>query len=946
MAPKPIKHRILFLSILLLLSFSTFMACDSGTSPGCSGCDGHCEDVDQDGDGYTPAQGDCDDASDLVFPGAEERCNGIDDNCDGVIDDGVQVTYYLDSDGDGFGDMDQTVLSCAAPSGYVADNTDCNDSDGEINPAAEEQCNGVDDNCNCAIDEGCSWNKTIGGEGNDVSNSVIPANDSGYLIAGSSNSYGAGDTDAYIVKIDDHGTELWHKTFGGTEYDSAYKVIPGNTGGYLISGSTKSYGAGEGDVWIIKVDENGDEQWNQTIGGNYEDRVAAVIPGNTGGYVISGTSSNGAEGRDAWIIKFGEDGNELWRKSISGNGSASSAKVIPGNTGGYVVTGYTASSDAEGGDVWVFKMDEDGNELWDKTLGSTIYGYSDFIIPGNNGGYLIVGTTSSNGSKGADTWIVKIDEDGTELWNNTVGTSKDDWASSVIAGNNNEYVIVGTSQSDESEYFDHDAWLIKIDEDGDVTLNQNLGGEEFDITAYSVVQGNDGGYVITGFVYANPDGDINAWIIKIDENGAELWAQTYGDNNFFDLTHSFAQSIIPGNNGEYLIIGTTDNGERNRDVLLIKADENGDISNFDKTADGCLWNKVIGSPYSDSSSSIIQANGGGYLIAGHTQSFYIDHTQNDALITKIDENGNELWRRKYGGTEQDVARSVIRGNNGGYVIAGETWSFDAEINYDTWVIKIDENGNELWSRTYGGNDAYSVIPGNDGGYLVAGTTAPIGAGESDAWIIRIDENGEALWEKTFGGEGVDSAYSVIAGNTGGYVIAGDTTSYGEGNSEPWLIKIDENGNEVWSQTFGSTSFDSARSVIQGNDGGYVVTGNAWIFKIDEDGNEIWNQVIGSFNSNRAYSIISGNNDGYVIVGTTYNGSSTNWDEDAWIIKIDEVGDVLLKEVVSDAESDVSAYAIVQGNAGGYVIAGDINIDSVLDIWLIKIDEDGNGPSMP
>ena len=200
-----------------------------------------------------------------------------------------------------------------------------------------------------------------------------------------------------------------------------------------------------------------------------------------------------------------------------------------------------------------------------------------------------------------------------------------------------------------------------------------------------------------------------------------------------------------------------------------------------------------------------------------------------------------MWNKTYGGTSIDQAQSVQQTTDGGYIIAGYTLSFGAGT-HDFWLIKTDKNGDELWNRTYGGiewDQAWSVQQTSDGGYIVAGSTSSYGTG-GDSWLIKTDENGNELWNRTYGGTSADKAQSVQQTVDGGYIIAGFAASYCAVSYDFWLIKTNDSGDELWNKTFGGPEYDHAYSVQQTSDGGYIMAGQSdgdfWLIKTDRDGN--------------------------------------------------------------------------------------------------------------
>ena len=204
--------------------------------------------------------------------------------------------------------------------------------------------------------------------------------------------------------------------------------------------------------------------------------------------------------------------------------------------------------------------------------------------------------------------------------------------------------------------------------------------------------------------------------------------------------------------------------------------------------------------------------------------------------------------KTFGGSNDDYLGSLIQTDDGGYLLAGETYSYGTG-KADIWIIKLDSMGNKLWDKTFGGVDddwIYSLIQTVDGGYILAGMTFSFGSGGGDYWIIKLDNEGNKLWDRTFGGIYDDSAYLLIQTDDGGYAVAGYTFSYSAGRADFWLIKLDSQGNKLWDRIYGGSGEDSIRSLVQTDDGGYVLAGitfsfgagegDFWIIKLDEKGN--------------------------------------------------------------------------------------------------------------
>jgi len=210
--------------------------------------------------------------------------------------------------------------------------------------------------------------------------------------------------------------------------------------------------------------------------------------------------------------------------------------------------------------------------------------------------------------------------------------------------------------------------------------------------------------------------------------------------------------------------------------------------------------------------------------------------------------GEITWDKIFGGSKNDEANSIIQTSDGGYVVAGKTASKGADDD-DAWIIKLDKKGNKEWDKTFGGSkddEANSIAQTLDGGYIVAGFTYSKGAGKEDVWVIKLNKKGNKEWNKTFGGSNNDEAFSIAPTSDGGYIVAGDTESKGGSyDKDAWVIKLNKKGNKEWDKTFGGSKDDEALSIAPTSDDGYIVAGDTgplfskdvWVIKLDKNGNK-------------------------------------------------------------------------------------------------------------
>ncbi len=371
-------------------------------------------------------------------------------------------------------------------------------------------------------------------------------------------------------------------------------------------------------------------------------------------------------------------------------------------------------------------------------------------------------------------------------------------------------------------------------EEPSITFEKTFGGAYVDI-GFSVQQTKDEGYIIVGYTDSKGAGKLDVYLIKTDKEGNRLWEKTFGGTDK-DEGSSVQQTKDEG----YIIAGRTKaKGPGDYDVYLIKTDKEGNK----------LWEKTYsGASSIDEGYSVQQTKDEGYIIAGYTGYWLADEA--NVYLIKTDEMGNKLWEKTYGGVSIDEGYFVQQTKDEGYIITGRTKSKGVDV-YDVYLIKTDKEGNKLWEKTFGGtNDdrGKSVQQTKDEGYIIAGYTMSKGAGGADVYLIKTDKEGNTLWEKTFGEASYDCGKSVQETKDEGYIIVGWTKSIRmhTGGYDVYLIKIDKEGNTLWEKTFGGVSYDAGYFVQQTKDEGYIIAGlteswgagkaDVYLIKTDKQGN--------------------------------------------------------------------------------------------------------------
>ena len=389
----------------------------------------------------------------------------------------------------------------------------------------------------------------------------------------------------------------------------------------------------------------------------------------------------------------------------------------------------------------------------------------------------------------------------TIIFSKTFGGSGQDYGRSVQQTSDGGYIITGNTRS----FGDSDVWLIKTDSKGQEEWNQTVSGGSNKETGYSVQQTNDGGYIITGITDSNGDNITEVWLIKIDSQGQEEWNHTFGGIGAYDdVGHSVQQTT----DGGFVITGYTwevyGNGG---DLWLIKTDSQGNEE----------WSSIFGGEYGDRGYSGQPTTDGGYILTGKSYFNYQSDgrwNNGDVRLIKTDSQGNEEWNQTFSGSKEgtyidgygttryfeEYGSSVQQTSDDGYIITGMRNRFDDnDDNEDVLLIKTDNQGNEQWNQIFGGNQidfGTSVQQTIDGGFVITGYTESFGNGFSDVWLIKTDSQGREEWNRTYGGSGWDVGRSVQQTTDGGYIIAGQTGSFGNGNTDVWLIKTDSEGNTV------------------------------------------------------------------------------------------------------------------------------------------------------
>ncbi len=408
-----------------------------------------------------------------------------------------------------------------------------------------------------------------------------------------------------------------------------------------------------------------------------------------------------------------------------------------------------------------------------------------------------------------------------------------------------------------------------------ILWQKSYGGSEDD-KAYAIQQTTDGGYIVVGYSYST-DGDVS---------------------------------------GHY-------GGTYNSDCWVLKLTATGDTA----------WTKCYGGSYSDYAFAVQQTTDGGYIVAGASYSTNGDvsgnHGLEDYWVLKLTAVGDIEWSKTYGGSDDEEAYVIQQTTDGGYIVAGDSWSTDGDVsghyggtyNTDCWVLKLTATGDTVWTRCYGGSgyDYVSVVQQTtDGGYIVAGASYSTDGdvngnhGGSDYWLLKLTATGDTIWTKCYGGSMADYAYAIQQTTDGGYIVAGASystdgdVSGNHGNFDYWVLKLTATGDTVWTKCYGGSNEDWVKTVQQTSDGGYIVVGGSvstdgdvsgnhgnidcWLLKLTATGDTVWARCYGGSDDDKTIAIQQTTDGGYVAAGYSKStdgdvtGNHGGWDY--WIVKLD------------------------------------------------------------
>ena len=350
---------------------------------------------------------------------------------------------------------------------------------------------------------------------------------------------------------------------------------------------------------------------------------------------------------------------------------------------------------------------------------------------------------------------------------------------------------------------------------------KTFGSREDDVV-YSMQQTSDGGYIVVGNTSFGI-GKTDILVLKLYPDGKIAWQKTYGGKK-----DDGACCIQQTADGGYIVMGDSSSFDEDSGFWMLKLNHDG----------GIAWQKSYPNAIKGNIVSIQQTKGGGYIAVGRRMSVHGEHGGvigtggYDLWVVKFDTEGRVEWQKMYGGEKWDEASAVQQTSDGGYIVAGYLNSFDFLI------LRLNSDGKIAWKKIYERTGKPSAIQQTaDGGYIVAGFISFGSGKEYDVWVLKLNSEGVTLWQKAYGGPKKDVADFIQQTSDGGYIVACTTNSFGAGGHDFWVLKLDHNGNIDWQKSYGGAGNDSASSIQQTNDGGYIVAGVTESFGAGE--RDIW-----------------------------------------------------------------------------------------------------------
>lgn len=352
----------------------------------------------------------------------------------------------------------------------------------------------------------------------------------GYIVAGYIKYQGKQyrDHDAYLLRVDEEGNEIWHQTFGGWSSDRLYGVTEVSEDHFIVIGETYSFGQGSYDAWVIEVDVNGAPVWHQTFGGPQVDRGYGVTGNTREDITFTGFSTNAQNNSEDFYYVNLNLLYSQWQLGYFGTGKMERGyDIIETTDKGYLIVGDAISPDRNDMDIWVVKTDSSGRMEWNKYLGGKKRDRGKAVAQLANGDYVIIGNTYSFGTRRKNLMVTRLDPSGEVMWRSIHGDSLSDSGNDVVVSTlNGEEVIAITGKTNSKGQGYQDVWFVLISGTGEIISEQVFGGYTSDY-GLAIEATTDNGYILSNFSKSTGLHETDLWLIKVNGRGEMVWEKVY-----------------------------------------------------------------------------------------------------------------------------------------------------------------------------------------------------------------------------------------------------------------------------------------------------------------------------------------------------------------------------------------------------------------------------------
>lgn len=718
----------------------------------------------------------------------------------------------------------------------------------------------------------------------------------GYIAVGHTQSFGAGGTDIYAVRIDVNGDTIWTATYGGSGSEEGRCVTLMSDSGFAFAGYTNSYGAGGNDFYLVRTDKNGDTLWTKTYGTSANEECTGLDTTFDGGFLLAGHTLPSGSNYDAYVVRTDSDGDTIWTATYSGSGvsyerirhaialTSDSQFVCCGDTG---ITQTAPSNRMLKG--WIFKIDTSGTLIWSNSMGSGAgepYEVFQYIDQCFDGGFILGGNTDTYGSGAEDFLLTKTSSSGDSIWAYTYGGINDEEGHCVDQCADSGFIISGETRSfGNGSLLNFDYWVVKTDKLGDSLWSEAYGGIETDVSE-GIIQTTEREYVVVGWSFSFSDGGPDLWLLKIGRDEAppdSLWSYAYGGANN-DIYNAI--DYIDGDG--FIVVGENKSqGDVDGEAWISKLDTNGQIS----------WEVFLGDTNENLFEDVLLiTNNDSIVCAGATKT-----TVYNGYLAKVTTSGDSVWTQSYGGADDDYFYSVDEDVNGNFIICGYTETYGYSARKDGWLYLVDNSGDSIWAYSYGLGSLYQdcrfreVIVTSDTNYACIGSqwfyTGPPAGKYSDFWLFKTDAGADTIFDSTYSLNQYDYGSAVSELSNGGFILAGNTVT-ASGDEDVMVVRVADDGTRLWTRTYGGALNDGAYHVQEDGNGDYIISGytssygagntDFWLLKVDAMGDSVWSIRFGGVDNESCYDFSILNDSTYVLVGETSSFGAGN--SNGWILK--------------------------------------------------------------